>query len=423
MSKTCTISASKEPDVNLGHNYREFGSRNWPSHIDQARTEMNVEYTHLNLGEVYDELFSESVKKHDAEQTRKDRKLGSASAYLDKVTRSKQQSPVYEHILQFGDMFSHGWTGQKTPEWEEASEMLDEVAEKLKDRYPQLKTVCLVKHLDEATPHLHWSYVPYATDYAKGMPVRVGLDKSMLQMGFKATGHYKTPSEAWLDDVRNVLVGIAKEHGYTIESPVGKTQHQRIQEFKREVANIDDKIKALPEPDLSQVRHVPLQKDKVIIPAEELDKLKEKATLVDYRNSLVEALMRDIRNLKERATDYVRKCKETLEKLLKRLDFVSEKSVKNLEARADRAERRVNSLESELEKKDEIIAELKNEKEELSSQIEVAYQKGIDKEQKRWIKVVKHFDLDDRKEFRDYVNEKFGEDIIDDPDRGMYFGR
>jgi hypothetical protein len=76
-----------------------------------------------------------------------------------------------------------------------------------------------------------------------------------------------------------------------------------------------------------------------------------------------------------------------------------------------------------LEKKDEIIAELKNEKEELSSQIEVAYQKGIDKEQKRWIKVVKHFDLDDRKEFRDYVNEKFGEDIIDDPDRGMYFGR
>ena len=423
MSKTCTISASKEPDVNLGHNYREFGSRNWPSHIDQARTPWNVEYTHLNLDAVYEELFAESVKKHDAEQTRKDRKLGSASAYLDKVTRSKQQSPVYEHILQFGDMFSHGWTGEKTPTWEEASEMLDEVAEKIKDRYPQIKTVCLVKHLDEATPHLHWSYVAYATDYKKGMPVRIGLDKAMQQMGFKATGHYKTPSEAWLDDVRNILVGIAKEHGYTIESPIGKTQHQRIQEFKREVANIDDKIKALPEPDLSQVRHVPLQKDKVIIPAEELDKLKEKATLVSYRNSLVEALMRDIRNLKDRATEYVRKCKEALEKLLKRLDFVSEKSVKNLEARADRAERRVNSLESELERKDEIIANLKNEKEELSAQIEGAYQKGIDKEQKRWIKVVKHFDLDEHKEFRNYVNEKFGEDILDDPDRGMYFGR
>ena len=423
MSKTCTISASKEPDVNLGHNYREFGSRNWPSHIDQARTPWNVEYTHLNLDAVYEELFAESVKKYDAEQTRKDRKLGSASAYLDKVTRSKQQSPVYEHILQFGDMFSHGWTGEKTPTWEEASEMLDEVAEKIKDRYPQIKTVCLVKHLDEATPHLHWSYVAYATDYKKGMPVRIGLDKAMQQMGFKATGHYKTPSEAWLDDVRNILVGIAKEHGYTIESPIGKTQHQRIQEFKREVANIDDKIKALPEPDLSQVRHVPLQKDKVIIPAEELDKLKEKATLVSYRNSLVEALMRDIRNLKDRATEYVRKCKEALEKLLKRLDFVSEKSVKNLEARADRAERRVSSLESELERKDEIIANLKNEKEELSAQIEGAYQKGIDKEQKRWIKVVKHFDLDEHKEFRDYVNEKFGEDILDDPDRGMYFGR
>ena len=416
MSKTCTISASKEPDVNLGHNYREFGSRNWPSHIDQARTEMNVEYTHLNLGEVYDELFSESVKKHDAEQTRKDRKLGSASAYLDKVTRSKQQSPVYEHILQFGDMFSHGWTGQKTPEWEEASEMLDEVAEKLKDRYPQLKTVCLVKHLDEATPHLHWSYVPYATDYAKGMPVRVGLDKSMLQMGFKATGHYKTPSEAWLDDVRNVLVDIAKEHGYTIESPVGKTQHQRIQEFKREVANIDDKIKALPDPDLSQVRHVPLQKDKVIISTDELDKLKAKATLVDYRNSLVEALMRDIRNLKDRATEYVRKCKETLEKLLKRLDIVSEKSVRNLEARADRAENRVRSLESDLKEKDQIIDQLQIEKSQ-------AFEQGVLTARENWIEIIEHFGLDHKKEFRDYVNEKAGEKIIQNPDRGMYLGR
>ena len=416
MSKTCTVSASKETDVNLGHNYREFGKRNWPSHIDQARTPWNVEYTHLDLGEVYDELFSESVKIHDAAQTRNDRKLGSASAYLDKVTRSKQQSPVYEHILQFGDMFSHGWTGQKTPEWEEASEMLDEVAEKLKDRYPQLKTVCLVKHLDEATPHLHWSYVPYATDYAKGMPVRVGLDKSMLQMGFKATGHYKTPSEAWLDDVRNVLVGIAKEHGYTIESPVGKTQHQRIQEFKREVANIDDKIKALPDPDLSQVRHVPLQKDKVIISTDELDKLKAKATLVDYRNSLVEALMRDIRNLKDRASEYVRKCKETLEKLLKRLDIVSEKSVRNLEARADRAENRVRSLESDLKEKDQIIDQLQIEKSQ-------AFEQGVLTARENWIEIIEHFGLDHKKEFRDYVNEKAGEKIIQNPDRGMYLGR
>ena len=423
MSKSCTISASKEPDVNLGHNYREFGSRNWPSHIDQARTPWNVEYTHLNLDAVYEELFAESVKKHDAEQTRKDRRLGSASAYLDKVTRSKQQSPVYEHILQFGDMFSHGWTGEKTPTWEEASEMLDEAAEKIKDRYPQIKTVCLVKHLDEATPHLHWSYVAYATDYKKGMPVRVGLDKAMQQMGFKATGHYKTPSEAWLDDVRNVLVGIAKEHGYTIESPVGKTQHQRIQEFKREVANIDDKIKALPEPDLSQVHRVPLQKDKVIIPAEELDKLKAKATLVDYRNSLVEALMRDIRNLKDRASEYVRKCKETLEKLLKRLDFVSEKSVKNLEARADRAESRVRSLELQLQKKDETIEQLKEDKAEMKKDIDSAFEQGVLSARKGWIGIIKHFGLDEKKEFRDYVNDKAGEEIIKDPDRGMYLGR
>ena len=423
MSKTCTVSASKEPDVNLGHNYREFGSRPWPSHIDQDRTPWNVEYTHLQLDDVYEELFAESVKKYDAEQTRKDRKIGSASAYLDKVTRSKQQSPVYEHILQFGDMFSHGWTGKKTPTWEEASKMLDEVAEIIKDKYPQLKTVCLVKHMDEATPHLHWSYVAYAKDYKKGMPIRVGLDKAMQQMGFKANNKYKTPSEMWLDDVRNTLVGIAKEHGYSIESPIGKTQHQRIQEFKREVANIDEKIKALPEPDLSQVRKVPLQKDKVIIPAEELDKLKEKATLVSYRNSLVEALMKEISALKERAANYVRRCREAFNKLAKRLDFVSEKSVENLEARADRAERRILSLESDLAKKDETITELKKDNKELAQQIDNAVYTGIYRERDNWIDIIEHFGLHRKKEFREYVNERLGDETIKEPDRGIDLGR
>ncbi|MCR4776735.1 MAG: plasmid recombination protein [Saccharofermentans sp.] len=423
MSKSCTVSASKEPAVNLDHNYREFGNRPWPSHIDKERTPWNVEYAHLNLGEVYDELFSEAIKIHDAAQTRNDRKLGSTSAYLDKVTRSKQQSPVYEHILQFGDMFSHGWTGKNTPSWEEASKMLDEVAEKIKDRYPQLKTVCLVKHLDEATPHLHWSYVPYATNYGKGMPVRVGLDKAMQQMGYKANSHYKTPSEMWLDDVRYVLVSIAKEHGYSIESPVGKTQHQRIQEFKRDIAHIDERIKALPEPDLTQVHKVPLQKDKVIIPISELEKLKEKATLVDYRNSLVEAIMREIRDLKERAANYVRRCRENLSKLAKRLDFVSEKSVKNLEDRADRAENRVIALESELAQKEETITELKKDKEELTKQAGDAFKDGIVAERDTWIDIVKELGLHKKKEFRDYVNERVGEDIIDPPSQGWHLDR
>ena len=227
----------------------------------------------------------------------------------------------------------------------------------------------------------------------------------------------------WLADVRNVLVGVAKEHGYTIESPVGKTQHQRIQEFKREVANIDDKIKALPEPDLSQVRKAPLQKDKVIIPAEELEKLKAKATLVDYRNSLVEALMREIRDLKERAANYVRRCRETLSKLAKRLDFVSEKSVKNLEDRADRAENRIVALESELAQKEETITELKKDKEELTQQVDDAFKNGIASERDNWIDIVKELGLHKKKEFRDYVNERVGEDIIDPPSHGWNLER
>ena len=223
----------------------------------------------------------------------------------------------------------------------------------------------------------------------------------------------------WLDDVRSILVGIAQEHGYTIESPIGKTQHQRIQEFKREVANIDDKIKSLPEPDLSQVRPVPFQKDKVIIPADELDKLKEKATLVEYRNSLVDTLIKDIENLKDRAVNFVRKCREALSKLNKRLEHVSEQTVKSLEERLNRTETRVQGLEKDLEERNQTIAELRQENKKIKDEVGAAYSQGTFDTREKWIDIIEHFGLHTKKEFRDYVNEVAGKTIIEEPDRNV----
>ena len=145
--------------------------------------------------------------------------------------------------------------------------------------------------------------------------------------------------------------------------------------------------------------------------------------MVTFRNSLVEALMKDVRSLKERATEYVRKCKDTLSKLLKRYDHVSEESVKNLEARADRAEHRIETLKNIVEGKDKQITQLQADKKDLAKQIDEAYGDGIVAARKGWLSVVKHFGLDKNKEFRDYVNDMAGENIIKNPDRYMGMDR
>ena len=100
-----------------------------------------------------------------------------------------------------------------------------------------------------------------------------------------------------------------------------------------------------------------------------------------------------------------------------------ELAVKNLEARADRAEHRIETLKNIVEGKDKQITQLQADKKDLAKQIDEAYGDGILAARKGWLSVVKHFGLDKNKEFRDYVNDMAGENIIKNPDRYMGMDR
>lgn len=383
MQKTISISTPREPHASLRHDRREYGDGQWPENIDRSRCQYNVVYENHSIYEVYEQLFSEAIKEYDANQKRADRQIGDAKNYLDKIAHSKQQSEVNEVILQFGDMFSNGYTGDiNAEEFQLASTLLDELAEHLQEKFPNFATVCMVKHMDEATPHIHWAFVPYGT-YEKGQSVRVSVDKACQQMGYTAQNG-KLPIQRALEGVRTEMANIAKSHGLTIEHPSGKTQHKRIEDYKRDAQNIRDELSKLPTPEQLHVKPATFDKSKVVMPKEDYDALLERVKLTEQHNSIVDIIMREVKNLRERAQDYLNKVVSKVEELANAIKEYKAATTRISPAHVEELEQQLNTMTARAERvtksnaeKDETIQSLKEQNAELKDTIKVAYQQGL----------------------------------------------
>lgn len=300
----------------LRHNNRDYTDENRPDHIDPDRASLNYTIKKESLEDAYEYLFGEAVRKYDEGQSRSDRKYGSSKAYLQKVERSKQQEPFYEVILQFGDMFSHGIRPSEAnpldinDEAKEARDMLIEAFTRFEKQYPNLYFFNVTLHMDEATPHIHADYIPFADGYAKGLERRVAMDKSLRQMGYKAEGMYKTPLEAWQGSARRVMSAVGREHGYTIIETKGKTLHRTVEAYKREVNDIEEHIEKVYAPVLNGIERKPVPFTKgtmVQVSAGALDELEKAVKLRQYERTVISNLNAHWKKLKEEVTDYLGK--------------------------------------------------------------------------------------------------------------------
>lgn len=384
MQKTISISTPREPKASLRHDRREYGEGQWPENIDRTRTQYNVMYENHSIYEVYEQVFGEAIKAYDENQKRADRQYGSARNYLDKIAHSKQQSEVNEVILQFGDMFSNGYTGDiNAEEFQLASKMLDELAERVREAFPNFATVCMVKHMDEATPHIHWAFVPYAT-YDKGLSVRVSVDRACQQMGYTAKDGKVPIQRALSEGVRVIMADIVKGHGLTIEHPSGKTQHQRINDYKRDAQKVRDELSKLPTPEQLHVKPATFDKSKVVMPKEDYDALLERVKLTEQHNSLIAIIKQEIENMKERAQKYVNTIYEKVKELSEQIKTFREAAARISPERVDELEHKLENMSARAERvtksneqKDETIKELQEKNAELKETIEEAYQQGL----------------------------------------------
>lgn len=189
MRKTISIRIGKG---SISHNNRKFVAKN----VDEKRVKDNVVLCNIDIKKTYDDLFGAALAEYNAKQKRKDLRIEN---YLDHIESGKQEKPFYELIFQIRNKDD---TPCGTPTAEIATEILREYYSEFLERNPHIRVFNAVIHLDEATPHLHVDFVPFATGQSRGLSTRNSLSKALEQQGFSAKTNLETPANCPSHEVR-----------------------------------------------------------------------------------------------------------------------------------------------------------------------------------------------------------------------------
>ena len=158
----------------LAHNNRDFMAAN----VDPLRTPNNITFVCQPIAEAYDQLFKESTVRYNTRQKRNDRKIGDYYEHLFgckpcntvKVNALDQKS-FYEVVVQIGKRED---SGIGTEDEQLVADCLKEYMEGFQERNPNFYVFNAVLHMDEATPHLHFDYIPVG-HYKRGQDVQNGI--------------------------------------------------------------------------------------------------------------------------------------------------------------------------------------------------------------------------------------------------------
>ena len=158
----------------VNHNSRKFKAEN----IDAERTSQNITYCNEPIKEVYHTLFDNALERYNLKQKRADRRIDN---YYEKIRTGKQEKLFHEIVLQIGNkdnMAAISEDGQL------AAKVLDEYMRDFQQRNLNMKVFSAHLHMDEATPHLHIDFVPFATNSKRGLDSRVSLKQALAEQGF-----------------------------------------------------------------------------------------------------------------------------------------------------------------------------------------------------------------------------------------------
>ena len=173
---------------NRQHNLRNYGEGKVPSNIDLTRTNQNIVWKDETITHAYHRIFDEAVSEYNAKQKRKDRQI---KDYRTHILNSKNgEKEFYEDVLQWGkqDDFIENPELRKI-----AKECLLEYIEGFEERNPGLELIGAYIHMDEASPHMHFDYIPVAEGYKTGMQKRNSLDRAMRNLIAVRTGSEYSP--------------------------------------------------------------------------------------------------------------------------------------------------------------------------------------------------------------------------------------
>lgn len=234
IGKTISITIGKG---SIGHNNRKFIAQN----VDSSRTSENITLTCKDIKEIYHEIFDKALSEYNAKQKRKDRII---KDYYEHIFHSKQEKPFYELIVQIGNK---GDTTCGTNDGILATQILEQFANDFSKHNTHIRVFNSVVHLDEATPHLHIDFVPFATEQKRGLSTRNSLSKALEQQGFIAKGQFETSSKLWIDNEKQQLAEIMKQYGIEWKQLETHNPHLSVLDYKKqertkEILRLENKI-------------------------------------------------------------------------------------------------------------------------------------------------------------------------------------
>ena len=266
------------------HNNRKFAAEN----VDKNRIADNITIVRDDIKKVYHELFDEAQAAYNAAQTRKDRRI---SNYYEKILHSNQEKVFHEVIFQIGNMND---TAAGSEAGKLAAAALRQYAEGFQQRNPHLRLFNAVIHLDEATPHIHLDFVPFATAQTRGLSTRVSLTRALEQQGFKGEGKLETNTKKWIESEKQVLADIMLSLGIEWEQLGTHNDHLSVLDFKKqertkEVAALNDMIaekSAVLEKNAAKVSKI-----------KEIDRIEAKKSIIGNKVSIAESDYHDLTDM------------------------------------------------------------------------------------------------------------------------------
>lgn len=209
MQFTGSISRGKTAEK---HNTRECypDREHTPQNIDTERTGDNIVLVNRPIEDVYRERFGAATEEYNARQVERKHPERQIRDYLEHVRKDKKLQPMYEFVVQVGNMDEH-------PDAETASAIYMEWLDGFRDRFGrQFAVKQAIVHLDEKTAHMHVEVVPCA-ESKRGLAVQNSMNKAVRQAGFDG---YKQMLAGWDE----ILTEVMERHG--IERIAGDREKQ-----------------------------------------------------------------------------------------------------------------------------------------------------------------------------------------------------
>lgn len=209
MQLTGSISRGKTAEK---HNTRECyrDREHTPENIDTERTGDNIVLVNRPIEDVYRERFGAATEAYNARQREKKHPERQIRDYLEHVRNDKKLQPMYEFVVQVGNMDEH-------PDAATAAAIYGEWLDGFRDSCgKQFAVKQAIVHLDEKTPHMHVEMVPCA-ESKRGLAVQNSMNKAVKQAGFE---DYKQMLAGWDE----ILTEVMESHG--IERVAGDREKQ-----------------------------------------------------------------------------------------------------------------------------------------------------------------------------------------------------